>query len=113
MQLTFVKPYPDFIGKRSAFVAYGNGPASYVTGGDLVTSATGQALGGPFDYYFDAIGVDLSISGTYYGHAIAAGVGSRQTWKIKWFVTATNAEVAAAVNLSAEQLTIFGFGGQY
>lgn len=107
MQLTMLHGYPDLIGRRSAFCGFGNGPKSYVTGGDPVT--TGQ-----FGYYIDAIeGNGYSVSGTYYTIPIPSAVGPRATWKLKWIVTATNVEVAAAVDLSAEKIQVSGLGGLY
>ena len=114
MQLTCLHGYPDKIGRRFAFSAYGNGPKSYTntgtnaTSGDIVSPA---GLG--FNRYIDCLIGDLSVSGTYYVHAQSAGVGARQTWRLRWFVTSTNAEVANGVDLSAEQVQVSGFGGDY
>jgi len=114
MQLTLLKGSPDYVGRRFIFAGYGNGPKSYVntganaTSGDIVNS---QALG--FERYIDSITGDLAVSGTYYVHAQSSGVGARQTWRFRWFVTATNAEVANGVDLSAEQVQVSGMGGDY
>lgn len=107
MQLTLLHGYPDLIGRRSAFVGYGNGPASYVTGGDPVT--TGQ-----FGYYIDYLSSGVcTVSGTYYVLSIPSGAGPRKTWKVIWYTRGGTTEVTAAVNLSAEQLQLGGFGGVY
>lgn len=106
MQLTLLKGYPDRIGKRFAFVGYGSGPASYVTGGDTVTL-------GAFQNYIDWMGDATSISDTYFLRAIPSAVGPRATWEMKWFVISTGNEVANGVNLSAEQVQVGGFGGVY
>ena len=50
---------------------------------------------------------------TYYIQAFPTGIGARQTWALKWVVAATNVEVGAGVNLSAERVQLGGFGGQY
>jgi hypothetical protein len=117
MQLTLLKGYPDFVGKRATFVGYGSGPASYTQ----FTAATAPAVGTGGDpvalplpnYYIDTLGSATTVSGTYYVRPASSGVGPRQRWALVWYVTATNAQVAAAVNLSAEQLQIGGLCGQY
>lgn len=107
MQLTLLKGYPDEIGKRFAFVGFGNGPKPYVTGGDPVV------LPG-FQNYIDLLmSGGFAVSGTYYVDAIQVGVGARQVWKLIWTVSATDAEVANGVDLSAEKIQVGGFGGVY
>ena len=100
--------YPDFVGRRAIFVGFGTGPALYSqTAGDVVS------LNLP-NYYIDAIGGAVStVSGTYYVRPRPAGTGVRQAWTLDWFVTATNAKVANAVNLSAEQVQLGVFCGQF
>lgn len=107
MQLTLLHGYPDYMGKRFAFVGSGKGPAAYVTGGDPVT------LPGYKNYIDLLMSGGFSVSGTYYVDAIQVGVGARQTWKLVWTVTATDAEVGNGVNLSAESIQVGGFGGDY
>jgi hypothetical protein len=119
MQLSLLKGYPDFVGKRATFVGYGSGPASYVQ----YTAATAPAAGSGGDpltlplpnYYIDSVDSSgqSTVSGTYYVRMATSGVGPRQKWALIWYVTATNAQVAAAVNLSAEQVQIGGKCGQY
>lgn len=107
MQLTLLKGYPDFVGKRATFVGWENGPVSYSqTTGDIVTLPLPN-------YYIDAIlgGVN-TVSGTYYVRPAPVGVGPRQTWTLFWY-TAAGASVANAVNLSAEKLQVGGLCGQY
>jgi len=106
MILTFVNGYPDYVGYRQLFAGYGNGPASYVTGGDPVTLQNNRR-------YIDVLFSALTVSGTYLVRGIPAAAGERQTWKVKWFVVSTGAEVGAAVNLSAETVQMGGFCGQY
>jgi len=119
MQLTLLKGYPDFVGKRANFVGYGSGPASYATwtaGTAPAASTGGDSVALPLpNYYIDAIDNtgQNSVSGTYYVKAASSGVGPRQTWRLAWYVTATNAQVTAATNLSAEQIQISGKCGQY
>ena|SRR5215469_3940803 len=121
MRLTLLKGYPDFVGKRANFVGYGNGPASYTqyTPGTLGTNTPGTG-GDPValplpNYYIDAIDntAQNTVSGNYYAKAHASGIGARQTWTLRWYVTSSNAEVGAGVNLSVEQIQISGKCGQY
>jgi hypothetical protein len=78
MQLTYLHGYPDRIGKRFAFAGYGNGLASYTTGGDLIVLPS-------YDNYVDAVfGPVYSVSGNYLVTPIPSGYGPRQTWKLKW-----------------------------
>jgi hypothetical protein len=119
MQLTLLKGYPDFVGKRATFVGYGNGPASYTQ----FTAATAPAAGAGGDpltfplpnYYIDSVDSNgqTTVSGTYYIRAVSSGVGPRQRWTLIWIVAATNAQAGAAANLSAEQIQIGGKCGQY
>lgn len=119
MQLTLLKGYPDFVGKRATFVGFGNGPASYtqVAAATAPAAATGgdQIILPLPNYYIDSIDSSgqLSVSGTYFVRVITSGVGARQTFRLMWFVTATNAQVAASTNLSAESIQIGGKFGQY
>lgn len=108
MLLTGLKGYPDFVGKRANFVGFGTGPASY-------SQTTGDVVALPMPgWYIDSIdGAPLSVSGTYYVRPQPAGTGARQAWTLHWYVTATNAEVGAAVNLSAEKIQIGAKVGQY
>jgi hypothetical protein len=112
MQITFLKGYPDYVGKRFIWAGFGNGPASYANTGTNATS--GDVIVFPrFQNYIDLVLGDFSVSGTYYVHAQQATVGARPAWRLRWYVAATNAEVANLVNLSAEQIQIGGFGGVY
>ncbi len=78
MQLTLLKGYPDLIGRRQAWSGYGNGPASYVTGGDPIT------LPG-YKTNIDSIGGGVSsVSGNYTVVPIPSSIGPRPTWKLKW-----------------------------
>lgn len=111
MQLTLLRGYPDYIGKRFAFVGYGNGPASYV-------QVTATAGGDPllplrFNNYFDLVEGGLTVSRTYIVRPVLAAVGPRAQYRLMWVVAATGSEAAAALNLSAEQVQLGGFGGVY
>ena len=112
MVLALLQGYPDFVGKRQIFAGSGNGPASYVTGGDPVT------LSNPRLYIDVLMGGVLSVSGNYVVYVVPSGVGERQTWKALWFnATAVHgtvgAQATAASNLAAEQVQLGGFCGQY
>lgn len=103
--------YPDCFGAHKASVFGHKGPTLYapfttnpVAGGDNVGAVEAGVK------FFDAvIPVGFSDSGLYYVRGVApAGNPSSNkaaahasSWKLKWFVTATNAE-AGAIDLSAE-----------
>jgi len=78
VNVTLLKGYPDFIGKRQAWAGYGNGPASYVQGGDpLILPQYGA--------YLDTIdSSSLSVSQNYSVVGLPSGVGPRKSWKLKW-----------------------------
>lgn len=105
MQLTLLKGYPDFVGKRATFVGWGNGPASY-------NATTGDVLTLPMpNYYIDAVPSRAdTLSSNFFVKIIPSGVGPRQKWALFWF---TAAGAVASGNLSAEQLQIGGWCGQY
>ena len=106
MQLTLLKGYPDFVGRRSVFAGYGNGPASYNhTNGDPI------AIPWP-NWYIDAVGSGVSVSGTYYVEGRPSGVGARQKWALQWFLTA-GGPVTDGTNLAGEQVQFGGNCGQY
>ncbi len=83
--------YPEFVGRRGIFVGTASGPASY-----------SQTTGDPF-----------TVSGTYFVRFRPAAQGVRQSWVAVWYVAATAAQVANAVNLSAEKIQVGIFGGQF
>lgn len=115
MQLTLLHGYPDAIGRRKVYVGNGVGPKSYtggVAGGDAIT-------GLPFQTYIDAIlGPVVSVSGNYIAIPQFAGIGARQTVKLRYFAFGTTtpaigAEVTNATDLSAEKFQFAFLGGQY
>lgn len=107
MQLTLLKGYPDYVGKRFVFAGSGVGPAAYATGGDSLVFPA-------YEKYIDSIADTHSLSGTYIVSARPSVTGtSRATWKLVWFVAATGVEVAATTVLSAESVQIMGYGGDY
>lgn len=108
MQLTLLKGYPDFVGKRAIFVGYGSGPASY-------NSTTGDPVAMPLpNWYIDMIdGGANTVSGTYFVRAQPAGTGARQAWALFWYATSNATPVNNATNLSAEKIQIGGKCGQY
>lgn len=108
MQVTLLHGYPDRIGRRAAWVGVGNGPASYVGG----NTPTDQILVGVFQFQIDSVtDISISASGTYYAVAQPSVAGVRATWNLRYFTTATGAEVANGTNLSAQSFVISGFGG--
>ena len=109
MQLTLLKGYPDYVGKRQIFCGSGVGPTSYVqkaSGGDPIVYP-------PYQNYIDVLFPAMSLSGTYIVYPYPSAVGARATWALKWVTASTGAEVSAAVDLSAEKVQLGGFGGVY
>jgi len=100
--------YPEFVGRRGIFVGTATGPLSYSqTTGDPVTLSKTP-------YYIDAFaGNATTVSGTYEVKFHPAALGTRQSWIAVWFVVSTGAQVANAVNLSAEKIQVGLFGGQF
>jgi hypothetical protein len=118
MQVTLLHGYPDLVGRRRIYTAFGVGPTSYVqyvsspaAGGDTLT-------GLPFQTYIDSLQACFSTDGTIFAMPIPSGVGPRQTWKFRYFnVSASTpgigAEVTASTNLSTKSFQFFFVGGQY
>jgi hypothetical protein len=107
MNLQLYKGYPDRIGKRLAFAGFGTGPTSY-------SQATRDPVSiNAFQNYIDVLHGAITVSGTFTVQPIPSGPGPRQTWKLRWIVFATGAEVANGVNLSAETVVLGGLGGTY
>lgn len=108
MQITLFHGYPDRVGRRALWSGTGNGPKSYVGG----NTPTDQILVGPYQFYIDSVTeVSISVSGTYYAIAQPSVAGVRATWNLRYFTTATGAEVGNATDLSAEKFVLSGFGG--
>jgi hypothetical protein len=100
--------YPEFIGRRSAFVGVGKGPATYTTGtADPVTVNLTP-------YYIDVLfGGVLDTTGTYIAVAVPKGTGVRQSWGLRYNVASTGAEYAGGAALSGLSFQIGGLGGQF
>ena len=109
--------FPDSFGAHKASVFAHTGPTSYtqmttgpLAGGDTVTVAEAGVK------FFDAvIPIGLSDSGVYRVEAVAP-VGNPSThkqaahattWRLRWVVVSTGAEVAALFNLSAQTVRLF------
>lgn len=110
MQLTLLSGYPDFVGRRSIWCGYGQGPEHYSrTEKDPLHVP-------PFSYFVDAIIPAVSSSGRYMVYGVAEGVGARQEWKLKW-VKASGEDAGEEVennhDLSEETVQLAGFGGQF
>lgn len=81
MQLKFLNGYPDYVGKRFIWCGSGVGPVSYVpTTGDLISFPR-------YQNYIDLVTSNsvMSVSGLYLVRAQPSGVGSRQSWSLRWF----------------------------
>lgn len=106
MQLTLLKGYPDLIGRRQAFVGYGNGPASYTAGTDDPVTIPG------YERYIDVLfGGIISTDGTTVAIAHPSGYGARQTWNLQYYVASSMAQ--ASGNLSGKVFQVGGLGGEY
>lgn len=91
MQLTLLKGYPDYVGKRFIWAGFGTGPASYVNG-------TGDPLQIPrFQNYIDLVIEALSASGNYIVAGLATSVGPRLTWNLIWKFSSTGTVASLAI----------------
>lgn len=82
------------------------GPTSYANGTGQVVYNTSFGIRA-----FTALVPSMSVSGTYFVRwQPKTGTPNAQAI-LRWFVTATGAEVAGSVNLSAETVNLFVFGG--
>jgi len=109
VQLSILSAYSGgiSIGQRKLFGFSAAGPTSYSqTTGDAVVAPTGE--------YIDAISPAMTVSKTYEVRFYPSAVGTtRASWVAKWYVISTGAEVANAVNLSAESIQSFYIGGEF
>ena len=118
--------YPDSFGSHRASVFPHAGPLAYVqivegvapalaTGGDTV-----QAIEAGMKF-FEYVSAGLTDSGKFRVECIPttpSGVVASQaaipqpglTYRLRWVVVATGAQVAADVNLTAEIVRLFGLG---
>lgn len=113
-QNTMVPGYIDPVGGRSKLgILDHTGPASYITGGE--TFPAQSSFGGPNSLGLSGLNFVSSghtESGTYYVVPVFGGKGAiKGTIKLVWYVTATGAQVASAVNLSAEVVRLLVVGG--
>ena len=111
--------FPDSFGSHRASVFPHTGPASYtqMTTGPLAGGNTVEAVEAGLTFFDAVIPIGLSDSGVYRVEAVApvgnpsTGDGAAsQTWKLRWVVVATGAEVAGAFNLSAQVVRLFALG---
>lgn len=104
---TLLNGYPDVVGKRQIFAGFGTGPKSY-------SRVTGDPVTVPgYQNYIDQLQGSISVSGTYEAIPQPLGTGARQSWIYRWYVVSTGVEVANAVDLSAESVSVSGYGGTY
>lgn len=118
--------YPDAFGSKRAAVIPHRGPSSYTqitpgaapalaTGGDTVSASEAGMK------FIDFVAGGLTDSGTYRVEAIPTTVsgvvaepgrimGVKATYRLRWVVVATGAEVAGAVDLDAEIVRLFVIG---
>jgi hypothetical protein len=102
----YLNGYPDYMGRRFAFVCKATGPKSYSTSGYKVK------LPG-FQHYTDHLpGHVFTVSGTYFLRFYPSIAARRVVYTAHWYAVSGGAEVSAAVDLSGETCLIGGFGGQ-
>lgn len=82
------------------------GPTSYANGTGQTIFANSFGLRG-----FSWVGCSMSVSGTYFVRFDPFSATPNAKAALRWFVTATGAEVGNAVNLSAETVIIRPIGG--
>lgn len=99
--------YPTVTGNRELFVGTGNGPASYVTGGDSVTFGKSSAK---IDVMFGSV---YTVSGNYLVTPIPSVGGYPYTWKLRWSpaVTSSSGSAVTAKLGSAANYALLGGSG--
>lgn len=102
--ITPVRGWSDIWGGKAMNVCDYAGPTSYVTGGDTIEPKQFGVRN------FEYLSASETTNGTYYIRFRPSATGPTQTWKAVWYVTATNAEVGAGVNVSGSSAKVFGFG---
>jgi len=101
---------PQSIGEVFVSARDITGPASYTTGGVTLSPQLFALLS------FKILLTDMTTpDGTYFARFTAPagptfGTSTATAAKMKWFVVATGAEVAAAVNLSTEKIRVLAIG---
>jgi hypothetical protein len=108
MQLTFLQGYPDYVGKRFIFAGYGNGPASYVAGGDPIVLPR-------YDNYIDVIFSALTVGGAFEVKALPQSYGNRATQTLLWTgvagTIASAAQTTPGTGMTPGAYIVNGAGG--
>lgn len=107
MQITLNHGYPDWIGRRGAFVGQAAGPAMYNT----ATKDVVQPFA--FQTYIDSMSLGITLSGTYIVVFRPSAAGPRPTFKAVWYTLSGMTEVTNATVLSAETVIVTGFCGKF
>lgn len=79
------------------------GPVSYTGGTGNGQTISAQAFGLIFVRAVDSA-PEVDSTETYYVHVIPVGKGAQATFRVRWYVLATNAEVTNGTNLSASKV---------
>lgn len=99
MNITFLKGYPDYIGKRFAWAGFGTGPASY-------NPAVGDPVLFPrYDNYVDAIPSCMSVSGNYELKFVPSAAGARATWNAYWYYSGREGVTSVVQNVAGSGMT--------
>lgn len=107
-----INGYVDVIGKHGLWIGEHTGPASYTawaapaTGGDVIKA---PQFGLRSIDFVSPAGVDTS--GIYNVRPQCTGTGSRQSWVLIWYTTATGVQVAQGTNLSGITIRLKIYGG--
>ena len=97
---------PQSLGEVFLAVQPISGPVSYANpGGQVVSARAFGLLSARF-----VVAEDLDNTFTYYVRVLQSGKGGTATFTLHWYVVATNAEVANAVNLSASSVRVMVIG---
>ena len=122
---TVLADFPQPWGNKRVSCFYHAGPASYVQMAVATPVITGDAVTDTEAglKYIEYIFGGISDNGQYRVEAVPGGgnpsqpqprpgtVGAEQrTWRLRWEVIATGAEVAAAANLSGRTVRLFAIG---
>jgi len=114
MELTMLQGYPDRVGRRLIWAAWGNGPAPYVNTGTFATSGDPMDSGFiGFQNYIDVVIPAMSVSGTYIVRGVPVHGGNRPQIQLHWFTASSGTEVTNGTDLSAEEVQLAGFGGTF
>jgi len=99
MNITFLKGYPDKVGRRLIWSGFGTGPLSYAP-------ATGDPIYFPlYGNSIDAIPQAMSTSGNYEVKFAPSAVGARANWSAFWFYSGRQGVLSVVQNAAGSGMT--------